>query len=94
MKYIAALGLALWAVMTPAAAEEETLTRWQDDVRAMEATRPGYAFWQHLFTIPDGSIAYGSATDGRLLAVFPTKGDWKRDAVWSEPWLASLLEGE
>src|SRR5687767_7987172 len=94
MKWIAALGLALWAVMTPARAEEQTLTRWQSDLIAMQANRPGYAFWQHIFTIPDGSIAFGSARDGRLLAIFPTKGDWIRDAAWTEGALAPLLEGQ
>jgi hypothetical protein len=93
MKWIAALGLALWAVMTPARAEEQTLTRWQSDLAAMEVNRPGYAFWQHIFTIPDGSIAFGSARDGRLLAIFPTKGDWIRDAAWTEGALAPLLDG-
>ena len=94
MKWIAALGLALWAVMTPARAEEQTLTRWQHDLAAMEVNRPGYAFWQHIFTIPDGSIAFGSARDGRLLAIFPTKGDWIRDAAWTEGALAPLLDGQ
>ena len=94
MKWIAALGLALWAVMTPARAEEQTLTRWQRDLAAMQVNRPGYAFWQHIFTIPDGSIAFGSARDGRLLAIFPTKGDWVRDAAWTEGALAPLLDGQ
>ena len=35
--------------------------------------------------IPDGSIAFGSAVDGRLLATFPAKGDWTRKAVWADP---------
>jgi hypothetical protein len=94
MKWIAALGLALWAVMTPARAQEQTLTRWESDLIAMQANRPGYAFWQHIFTIPDGSIAFGSARDGRLLAIFPTKGDWIRDAAWTEGALAPLLEDQ
>ena len=70
-----------------------TGTRLQDDLTAMKAFRPGYAFWQHIFTIPDGSIAYGSATDGRLLAIFPTNGDWLRSATWKEPSLARSLAG-
>lgn len=94
MRWIAALGLALWAVMTPARAEEQTLTRWQSDLLAMQVNRPGYAFWQHIFTIPDGSIAFGSARDGRLLAIFPAKGDWIRDAAWTEGALAPLLDGQ
>src|SRR5688572_25279755 len=40
--------------------------RWHDDTIAMKTFRPGYAFWQNIFTIPDGSIAFGSAVDGRL----------------------------
>jgi hypothetical protein len=63
----------------------------RDDLAAMKAFRPGYPFWQHIFTIPDGSIAYGSATDGRLLAVFPTNGDWRRAANWKDRSLASSL---
>src|SRR5688572_5340679 len=50
--------------------------RKNDDLSAMQTFRPGYGFWQNIFTIPDGSIAFGSAVDGRLLAVFPTHGDW------------------
>ena len=72
---------------TPAA------TRLQDDVAAMERFRPGYRFWRHIFTIPDGSIAYGSATDGRLLALFPTNGDWAREAKWVDESLAVALDG-
>jgi hypothetical protein len=67
--------------------------RFQDDVTTLESVRPGYTFWQHVFTIPDGSIAFGSALDGRLLAVFPTTGDWTRDVVWYEPTLAGALDG-
>jgi hypothetical protein len=65
-----------------------------DDLSAMSAFRPGYAFWQHIFMIPDGSIAFGSANDGRLLAVFPAAGDWTTGGRWFEPSLASLLEHE
>jgi hypothetical protein len=65
--------------------------RLDDDLAAMRTFRPGYAFWQHIFTIPDGSIAFGSAVDGRLLAVFPARGDWTREAVWTDPALAGTL---
>ena len=58
----------------------------------MERHRPGYAFWQHIFMIPDGSIAFGSAADGRLLATFPVTGDWSRDAVWYDKALAGTLD--
>ena len=66
--------------------------RLQSDIAALESFRPGYQFWQHIFRIPDGYIAFGSAADGRLLAVFPVGGDWKRQAKWSEPSLANALK--
>ena len=68
--------------------------RRRADFAAMQAFRPGYAFWQHVFTIPDGSIAFGSAVDGRLLATFPAKGVWTRRAVWSDPAIARILDGQ
>jgi hypothetical protein len=67
--------------------------RLDEDLTAMRRFRPGYAFWQHIFTIPDGSIAFGSAANGRLLAIFPEKGDWIREAVWTDPALAGTLAG-
>lgn len=71
-----------------------TLGRLEADQAAMRQFRPGYAFWQHIFTIPDGSVAYGSAEDGRLLAVFPVRGDWRRDARWAEPSLIGAVNGQ
>ncbi len=68
--------------------------RLRADVAAMQAFRPGYPFWRHVFTIPDGSIAFGSAVDGRLLATFPAKGDWSRKAVWTDPAIARTLDGQ
>ena len=68
-------------------------SRYQQDLEALQSFRPGYAFWQHIFTIPDGRIAFGSAVDGRLLAVFPAKGDWHRDVTWLEPSLVDVLNG-
>jgi hypothetical protein len=67
--------------------------RFEADQDAMASYRTSYPFWQHLFVIPDGSIAFGSERTGRLLVTFPTKGDWTRDAVWEDPSLASALEG-
>ena len=64
------------------------------DFAAMKTYRPGYAFWQHVFTMPDGRIAYGSAVDGRLLATFPAKGEWTRHAVWADPTIAHILDGQ
>ena len=68
--------------------------RRQADFTAMQTFRPGYPFWQYVFTLHDGSIAFGSAIDGRLLVTFPAKGDWTRHAVWSDPALASILDGQ
>jgi len=68
-------------------------TRRRADFAAMQAFRPGFAFWQHVFTIPDGTIVFGSAIDGRLFATFPVKGEWTRDAVWVDRTLAHVLDG-
>jgi len=65
--------------------------RLEQDYAAMRAHRPAYSFWQHIFTIPDGSVIYGSAEDGRLLAVFPAAGDWSRRGQWQESWLEGVL---
>ncbi len=78
----------------PRAAENPVDARRRADFAAMQAFRPGYAFWQHVFTMPDGSIAFGSAVDGRLLATFPAKGVWTRQAVWSDPAIARILDGQ
>ena len=59
----------------------------------MEAYRPGYAFWQHVFTVADGAIAFGSATDGHLLAVFPRNGDWADETHWIDSSLTRTLDG-
>jgi hypothetical protein len=84
----------------PAAAAQSTRVfespardRFEADREAMESHRPSYPFWQHLFVVPDGWIAFGSAQNGRLLVTFPTKGNWLRDAAWHDPSLASVLEG-
>jgi hypothetical protein len=76
------------------AAAEYARARLNLDVAAVQSHRPAYPFWQHIFTIPDGRIAFGSAQDGRLLAVFPTNGDWVRDAVWEEQALAGFLNSQ
>ena len=81
------------AARAPETAIDAVKARVRADLAALQTFRPGYRFWRHVFTIPDGSIAFGSATDGRLLATFPTKGDWSRRAVWSEPTLAHTLDG-
>jgi hypothetical protein len=68
--------------------------RRRADFAAMQTYRPGYGFWRHVFTLPDGSIAFGSASDGRLLATFPARGDWTRQAVWVDPSLADVFDGQ
>ena len=68
--------------------------RRRADFAAMQTFRPGFAFWKHVFILPDGHIAYGSAVDGRLLVTFPTKGDWRRHARWADPRLADVLAGQ
>jgi hypothetical protein len=76
------------------AATEYSRARLDLDLAAVQMFRPEYPFWQHIFTIPDGRIAFGSAQDGRLLAIFPTAGDWVRDGVWEEQALNGFLNGQ
>jgi hypothetical protein len=74
-------------------ADDAVNARLRADVAAMRTFRPGYPFWRHVFALPDGSIAFGSAVDGRLLATFPAKGDWSQRAVWADPAIALTLDG-
>jgi hypothetical protein len=76
------------------AARNPVEARRPADVAAMRTFRSGFAFWQHVFTIPDGSIAFGSDVDGHLIAVFPAKGDWTRKVVWADPTVAHALDGQ
>ena len=84
-----ALVLGLHRAARPAAGAEPQQPRRgaprETTWRSLQTFRPAYRFWQHIFTIPDGRIAFGSEEDGRLLATFPSKGDWARDAVWIDP---------
>ena len=84
-------------VEAPARAElsawEHTQARYQADLVAVRRSRPSHPFWQHIYTIPDGRIIFGSAEDGRLLATFPTRGNWAREGVWEDPALAGTLDG-
>ena len=75
------------------AVRAHTRARYQADVAAVQRYRPAYQFWQHIFTIPDGRIIFGSAEDGRLLATFPTRGNWAREGVWQDAALAGTLDG-
>ena len=90
-------GRAIVAIAThsrSASAGDLVAARRRDDFAAMQRFRPGFGFWQHVFSLPDHSIAYGSAVDGRLLVTFPTKGNWTRDAVWIDRGAAGTLDGE
>jgi hypothetical protein len=71
--------------------EDRVEMRLQADIAAVQTFRPAFSFWQHIFTIPDGRIAFGREQDGRLVATFPSKGDWARDAVWTDPLLSAPL---
>jgi hypothetical protein len=73
--------------------QERVEARVKADLAVVQSFRPAYPFWQHIFSIPDGRIAFGSERDGRLIATFPVKGDWTRGAVWSDPALAASLAG-
>lgn len=66
--------------------------RLKGDVLALERFRPGYGFWTHVFSRPDGSIVFGSAETGQILASFPTRGDWAREANWEKDELAGVLD--
>ena len=83
------------AAPAPAAPAYATLARarYDADSAALGEARPHYSFWQHIFSIPDGHIVFGSGTDGRLLATFPTRGNWVRDGEWTDPGLADTLAG-
>ena len=76
------------------AAFYQTQLRLKQDVEAFRRFRPAYPFWQHIYTVEDGHVIYGSARDGRLLATFPTRGNWARDGEWTDPSLAGILEGK
>jgi len=80
--------------LAPLSAVDIAAARRRADFDAMQTFRPGYPFWQHVFSMPDGTIAFGSARDGRLLATFPVKGDWRRQARWIDPELEGILDGQ
>jgi len=65
--------------------------RLESDLATMQRFSPSYPFWQHVFTVPDGSVAFGSAVNGRLLVTFPVRGNWTRDGVWEDPSGAEAL---
>ena len=75
-------------------AEDYARVRLDDDFEALRVFRPAHEFWQHIFTIPDGNIIFGSAEDGRLLVTFPTRGNWAKDGVWENPEYAGVIAGQ
>lgn len=74
----------LWAQAARRALPPSVTARVERDHAAMARFRPAFPFWRHIFVVPDGAIAFGSAVDGRLLATFPIRGDWARDGVWAD----------
>ena len=52
---------------------------YERDLAAMRLYRPGYEFWHHVFSIPNGRVAYGSALDGSLLATYPRRSPARRE---------------
>jgi hypothetical protein len=78
----------------PAPDADPVEARRAADFDAMRTFRPGYAFWQHVFTLPDGRVAFGSAVNGRLLATIPAKGPWTTRAAWIDPALADVIDDE
>lgn len=88
---------ALSSVEAPSSLEgvvrQHVRARYGADLEAMQRSRPAYSFWQHIFKIPDGRIIFGSAADGRLLATFPTRGNWTDDGVWEDTALERTLSG-
>lgn len=62
-------GVRLAGLTSTVAAEARVAARQLADISSMQRFRPGYGFWEHVFAIPDGAIVFGSAADGRRLAV-------------------------
>lgn len=58
--------------------------RVRADLDAMTEFRPGYPFWRHVFTIPDGRVVFGSAVDGRKLEVTRSLRSDARESIASE----------
>lgn len=69
-------------------AESRVAARHLADISALTQYRPGYSFWEHVFRIPDGSVVFGSATDGRQLTVTGRMKMREREA------LAARLEAQ
>jgi len=92
--FFVVLAVALLGASPSAETVRTAEARLQADLEVVKVFRPSYPFWQHIFTIPDGRIAFGSATDGHLVATFPSKGDWSGNSVvWVRPDLSNPLAG-
>ena len=81
---VATAGLAPAPLGTNATAAERMEARRLADIVAMAKFRPGYPFWRHVFTIPDGRVVFGRASDGERLAVIRSAGMDRRESVASE----------
>ena len=77
-------GLASTVAGTPATAAAVMEARRIADIAALEKYRPGYPFWRHVFTIPDGYVVFGSAVDGRKLEVIRSARTDRRESIASE----------
>ncbi len=74
-------GLGFAGLATAATAAARVEARHIADIAAMKRFRPGYGFWRDVFAIPDGSVVFGSAADGRRLAVVRNARSLDRDAI-------------
>lgn len=54
------------------------------DIAAMGKFRPNYPFWREVFTIPDGRVVFGRASDGERLAVIRAASMDRRESIASE----------
>ena len=96
---IALLGITLLQLWAPGdgpsegPALEHGRARMEQDLEALRTFRPSYPFWRDVFAVSDGTVLYASALDGRLLARFPARGDWRSGATWDDPSLAGVLDG-
>jgi hypothetical protein len=80
------------SVFPEQSARQVASARLDRDLVSMQRFSPSYPFWYHVFTVPDGSVAFGSATNGRLLVTFPVRGNWTRNGAWEDPSLSRALD--
>lgn len=66
---------------SPVGVEARMRARRDGDIAALREFRPGYPFWKHVFTIPDGNVVFGSAADGRRLKVVRRPGESGRESI-------------